>query len=303
MSSFNLKQLEVFAAVVECGSFTEAAGKLYLAQSTVSSHIQALEEALGSPLLRRGTKKRLELTENGRRVYQYARDILAKCRELEDGVLGEGSREVVIGASTLPSQCIIPDLVSSFLSEYPNYTCELKTGDSDRVHQMLLDGDIQVGFTGAANNRQAFLYDKVAVDQIVLVTPNTPKYAELQARGTLGWELLGEPMVFRETGSGTQRTIDNYLSSRNISPKKINVVAKVSSPDVLKEMVANGIGASILSDMMVREYVQQGRLLQFDLEERPIVRNIYMVHQKKGPMSEAARVFMAFAKEKINGKI
>ena len=53
MGNINLKQLEVFAAVVECGSFTEAANQLYMAQSTVSSHIHALEAILLTPLFHR----------------------------------------------------------------------------------------------------------------------------------------------------------------------------------------------------------------------------------------------------------
>ena len=57
IGNMNLKQLEVFAAVVECGSFTEAANRLYMAQSTVSSHIHALEEILHAPLFHRGAKK------------------------------------------------------------------------------------------------------------------------------------------------------------------------------------------------------------------------------------------------------
>ena len=68
MSSLNLKQLEVFAAVVEYGSFTEAAEHLYIAQSTVSTHINALEETLEVVLFERTSKKHITLTADGKRV-------------------------------------------------------------------------------------------------------------------------------------------------------------------------------------------------------------------------------------------
>ena len=69
MQNLNLKQLEVFAAVVEQGSFTAAAEQLYLAQSTVSGHITALEKELGVTLLLRTGKRKIALTEEGRKVY------------------------------------------------------------------------------------------------------------------------------------------------------------------------------------------------------------------------------------------
>ena len=77
MNEVNLRQLEVLAAVVEYGSFTEAGNRLYLAQSTVSSHIRGLEEALHVVLFRRESKRRVLLTPEGKRVYQYAREILS----------------------------------------------------------------------------------------------------------------------------------------------------------------------------------------------------------------------------------
>ena len=68
MQNLNLKQLEVFVAVVDTGSFTAAAEHLYLAQSTVSGHIAALEKEMGLSLLIRTGKRKLLLTEEGRRV-------------------------------------------------------------------------------------------------------------------------------------------------------------------------------------------------------------------------------------------
>ena len=70
--NISLKQLEIFVTIVECGNFTEAGRRMYLAQSTVSSHISALEEALRVSLFRRESKRSIELTADGKRVYEYA---------------------------------------------------------------------------------------------------------------------------------------------------------------------------------------------------------------------------------------
>lgn len=297
MIHINLKQLEIFAAVVEQGSFTKAAEQLYLAQSTVSNHVQSLEEELKTVLLHRESKKQLLLTSDGQRVYQHAREILNKCRALEDDICGDYERELILGASTLPSQSIIPQLVSGFINVCPDCTCIIKNGDSEQVHQMLLDGTIQIGFVGASDNRQALVYERITEDHLVMVTPNTPRFAALKEAGVYGRELLGEPMIAREQGSGTQKVTDNYLSSIDVDAESLHVVARVSNPDVLRDMVINGTGVSILSDSTVRTKAAAGELLQFELDEKPVTRQIYMVHRKKAPLSDCAKKFIAFAKE------
>ena len=134
MSNINLKQLEVFAAVVEYGSFTEAANQLYMAQSTVSSHIHALEEILQTSLFHRGTKKNGTLTDDGKRVYQLARDVLEKCRALETGLVEEKRSELRIGASTAPSCQLVPSFVAAFSRRRSDCCVSLRHGEIGRAH-------------------------------------------------------------------------------------------------------------------------------------------------------------------------
>ena len=83
MSEFSLKQIQVFVAVAELGSFTQAAQALFLSQSTVSAHLAALETALSTRLLDRDARRRVRLTPEGERVYPAAKKILADCAALE----------------------------------------------------------------------------------------------------------------------------------------------------------------------------------------------------------------------------
>lgn len=299
MRNINFKQLEAFVAVVEQQSFTEAANRLYLAQSTVSNHIQALEQALNVTLFQRESRKHIALTPDGRRVYQYAREIMAKCAALEEDMAGEQEKELIIGASTAPAQGILPTLISGFIKERPTCCCTMKTGDSEQIHRMLLSGEIQAGFVGSSDNRQSLLYEKIAEDHLVMIAPNTPYYAQKLQAGTLGRQLLKEPLVFRESGSATQKLIDNYLSEQNISAKSLNVAAYISMPDALKELVALGTGVSIISELAVRDEAASGKLLVFPLEEQPVSRNIYMVYRKKGAMSELAQHFVRYVRHSM----
>lgn len=293
MNNISLKQLEVFVAVTECGSFTEAGNKLYLSQSTISSHISTLEEALGVTLIHREVRRRITLTADGKRIYQHAKDVLAKCNDLEQSVSGPARRELVIGASTAPAKSFLPRQVFRFSNAHPQCCCVLRSGDSEQIQKMVLDGDIQIGFVGSTDNRQALYYEKVLEDRLVLITPNTPRFAALHASGTLGRALLQEPLIFRDAGSGTQKMIDNYLSAREIDLRKLQVNYYVSDPELLQELVSMGTGVSILSALSAQDRIAKGELLAFELESAPVRRNIYMVTQKHATLSELGSAFVA----------
>jgi DNA-binding transcriptional LysR family regulator len=291
--NISLKQLEVFVTIVECGNFTEAGKRLYLAQSTVSSHITALEETLRVSLFRRESKRTIELTADGKRVYQYAKDVVSKCNILEEASALEERRELVIGASTAPSKSLLPQRMLDFQRAHPECCCVVRSGDSEQIQQMVLDGDVQIGFVGSTDNRQQLCYERIARDRLVLITANTPRFAKLQAQGVLGRELLSEPLIFRDRGSGTQKMIDNYLSSREDGNFTPDVRFYTADPEMLQELVSMGAGVSILSALSVEERVKAGKLLCFELEETPFYRNIYMVYQRKGTLSELAKAFVA----------
>lgn len=303
MERLNLRQLEIFSAVVDAGSFTAAAEKLYLAQSTVNDNVRALEELLHLKLFHRESKRRLTLTLEGKRVYRYAQDILGRCSALLLDVAVDSALELTLGASTVPAQSLLPGYMARFARENPACRCTLLCGDSAAVQQMLLNGDIHLGFVGSADDRQDLIYEPIAEDRLVLITPNTPRFAALKTQGVLGRELFREPFLFRERGSGTQKVIDNYLSEIRLDPQVIHTVAYVSDPTVLQRLVAEGTGVSILSALAVQETVAAGQLLQFELDETPVRRSIYMARRRKSSMSSPARTFAELVRKQAKASV
>ncbi len=303
MERLNLRQLEIFSAVVDAGSFTAAAEKLYLAQSTVSDNVRALEELLHLKLFHRESKRRLTLTLEGKRVYRYAQDILGRCSALLLDVVVDSALELTLGASTVPAQSLLPGYMARFARENPACRCTLLCGDSAAVQQMLLNGDIHLGFVGSADDRQDLIYEPIAEDRLVLITPNTPRFAALKTQGVLGRELFRGPFLFRERGSGTQKVIDNYLSEIRLDPQVIHTVAYVSDPTVLQRLVAEDTGVSILSALAVQEAVAAGQLLQFELDETPVRRSIYMARRRKSSMSSPARTFAELVRKQAKASV
>ena len=289
MERLNLRQLEIFSAVVDAGSFTAAAEKLYLAQSTVSDNVRALEELLHLKLFHRESKRRLTLTLEGKRVYRYAQDILGRCSALLLDVAVDSALELTLGASTVPAQSLLPGYMARFARENPACRCTLLCGDSAAVQQMLLNGDIHLGFVGSADDRQDLIYEPIAEDRLVLITPNTPRFAALKTQGVLGRELFREPFLF--------------LSEIRLDPQVIHTVAYVSDPTVLQRLVAEGTGVSILSALAVQEAVAAGQLLQFELDETPVRRSIYMARRRKSSMSSPARTFAELVRKQAKASV
>lgn len=293
MPEFTLKQLETFSAVAELNSFTRAADELYLTQSTVSAHISSLESALGVRLFSRDTKRRVQLTPEGQRIYPAAKRVLADCRELKKLSQNDGAAlPLLLGASTVPAQYVLPELLSVFLKRYPDCRYLLKRGDSDQIHELLLSGEIRVGFVGTTREQEGFSYVPIAKDRLVLVTENSDKYRAMQRSGIFGRELLGEPTVAREEGSGTDRTVIMYLRKIEFPMEKLHIVARIDNPETIKNMVARGSGVSVLSALAVQEDVAAGKLLSFEMDPKGLLRNIYMVYREDLPYSERERQFL-----------
>lgn len=298
MNDISLKQLEVFAAVVEYGGFTRAAEELFFNQSTVSAHISQLEHALGRELFVRGSRRKLRLTEAGEQVYPIAKRILADCGALHALFTANApdTGAVALGASTVPGQYLLPEYLADYLQREKNFRYTLRRGDSASVHRMLLNGEIALGFVGAVSEPEAVDYFPLAEDKLVLTAPNNAHYRALKERGVYGRELLACPTVAREEGSGTDRSVQNYMRSIGIMPDALNIVARVDDPEAIKHMVAGGVGVSVLSALAVRSEVESGTLLAFEMDRSALKRSIYLITQRGRSLSPAEQRFFDFLK-------
>ena len=178
----NLKQLEAFVKVAETKSFSEAAKQLFLTQPTVSAHVSALEKELNTCFLIRNTRG-VELSESGKELYAYAVQML----EIEKTIKGRFGKEIKpegnvlrIGASTVPAQYILPNVMSTFHAEYPGEKLKLFETDSKGVIDMILSHHIDIGFTGTVIEKGNCKYLPFYEDELVVLTPSNEKFVRLK---------------------------------------------------------------------------------------------------------------------------
>lgn len=298
MINVNLKQLEAFVFAVEFNSFTRAAEELYLTQSTVSAHIGRLEQALGVLLFDREAKKKICLTEDGKNVYLCAKDILNRCDDLKK-LSDTKQGQLLIGASTVPAQVLLPPIMSDFLKKHDSCRYFLKRGDSEKIHELLQCGEVRIGFVGVALDAKAYQYHALLEDELVLVTAANSYYRALWAEMAQGRELLSEPMVLREESSGTFRVMQSYLKRINYPYDRLNVVAKSDNPEAIKNMVSAGVGVSVLSALAVQAEVVAGKLLSFPMDRVGVYRKIYLAYRRDRQLSHIEKEFISFSRAEV----
>ena len=298
MLKINLKQLEAFVATAEFSSFTKASEELFLTQSTVSSHISSLETALGIRLIQRSARQRVTLTKEGELVYREAREILDRCQALQELKKQTQDNRLVIGASSVPGQCLVPEIMEDFLSHCPDCQYVQLRGDSIRIHDYLSQGKANLGFVGIAANTQEFYYHPIAEDQLVLITANKQPYQSLHARGISGLELLDQPMILREENSGTRQEMDRCLRAQNVDPEKLHVIAQIDNPEAIRSSVSRGLGVSVMSILAARGYLQTEQLLSFELGNQDAFRKIYLCWRKDALLSAAEQKFLEFVRSR-----
>ena len=144
---YYVKQLESFVAVVEYGSFSEAARRLYLTQPTISSHIRTLEEELHTSLILRTTKK-VTVTAHGYQLYDSAIRMLDIRNHLLENFTGSRKQIIDLAASTIPSSYLLPELLAGFGRQYPDVYFHSHQTDSADATNQVLDGSVDLALVG-----------------------------------------------------------------------------------------------------------------------------------------------------------
>jgi len=294
----NLKQLEAFVSVADTGSFSRTAKNLYLTQPTISAHISALETELNARLLIRNTKE-VRLSEQGKKLYQYARQMLDVEREInmEFGISDstEKGGRITIAASTIPAQYVLPQLLAGFRRDNPEEEFELRQGDSADVIDKVVNGEVQLGFTGmkaeSARCRSIPFYH----DQLVIMTPATKKFLDMKQQSFNLSIFYKEPLIVRENGSGTRRETEKYLESKGVDLHRLKITASMDNPESIRKAVASGLGITVISSLAAAEYEDSGKALIFQFPGEKLYRELNVVYSNKLRLRPSVRRLVRFA--------
>ena len=161
------KQLEAFVAVVDYGSFSEAARRLYLTQPTISAHIRSLEDELHMKLIIRTTKK-TTITAKGYQLYDSAVRMLEIRNNLLENFTGAHKHMIDLAASTIPSSYLLPELLAAFGKTHPDVYFHSIQSDSSESISRVLDGTVDLALVGQNTRDESCVFIPFCHDELVL---------------------------------------------------------------------------------------------------------------------------------------
>lgn len=289
------RQLEAFIATVDHRSFSAAAEALYLSQPTISSHIQALEGELQTKLIRRTTKK-FEITPEGQQLYEYAVALIRLQQKAVSELSNTGVRELHIGASSVPGQCILPSILAGYRQATANANFRITNADSLDIIQKVESGTLDLGLVGMCTESKHCIFEPFATDELVIAAPNTTYFLNKYGN-KFSMQLLKEPMIMRTEQSGTKQEAERLLQHFGLTDQDLNIVASMNDAEALRNCIIQGLGISIVSHRMVKEQEKQGSLLIYKLGDHVKPRKFYLVYQDGPYLPKAADAFIRYIRQ------
>lgn len=292
-SRLELRQLEVFCAVVRLSSFSAAAREVELAQSTVSERISALEEQVGTQLLERSRRRGVRPTPVGEVLYRRA---VALLRERERVVrevrraMGASGGLLHLGASTTPAAYYLPPAICAFRDANPGTRFSVEVGNSDAVLDWVEEGVVEMGIAGdpgehriedAVKRRGPLAVEaELWRDELVVAMAPDHPWAGRDRIGVA--ELTHEPMVLREPGSATRRCLERLIEeSAPGGGAEIAVAAELGDASAVTRSVMCGIGVAVLPRVAIDVELAAGALAAAAID--PVLeRRFYLI---RGPRS------------------
>lgn len=288
------RQLESFCAVVHYQSFTKAAEKLYISQPTISTHIRMLEQEFNSRLIIRTTKN-IEITPHGKELFACAQKIFTLKNDLIQKWSEENKKIIRIGASTIPADYILPEVLPLFCQKYPDIQLHIHQNDSGNILQSILSGKFTIGMVGMKSFEKELDFVPFFHDEIVMITSKQEKFLHFAQKAFNQDDLISllkkETIILREQGSGSKKRLESYFEQINLSEKSLNIIARLNDQESIKKLVASGLGISFISAKAITD---ADNLLTIKLPENNLTRSLYFAYHKDYILKEHILSFIKF---------
>jgi DNA-binding transcriptional LysR family regulator len=284
------KQLEAFFWVAELGGVTEAADRLSATQSAISKRVQELEYVLQLDLFDR-SKRRVQLTHDGRRMLKHTAEILHhRTRLLDSARAAPMVRSLRLGVTELTATTWLPALVSRIRNSHPSVTVEPVVEASGALVEKLRRADLDMVVVPDAFRAAEFETTTLATVEFSWLC--SPSYASHLTRIPLS-ALKDYTIIAQRHGSGLGDLIVRWLESNHVS---LGNAISTSSLAAQTSLTLSGLGISYLPRKASDVLIANGTLKQIETSP-PLPKIPYCVMYPKGKADDFLRFVMAIASE------
>ncbi|GHU36103.1 LysR family transcriptional regulator [Betaproteobacteria bacterium] len=290
MKNITIRQLQIFSVAATHLSFARAAEELHLTHAAISLQIKQLEEVSNSVLFDR-IGKRVYLTDAGEVLLEHARQILRLLNDVDESLMAlkglKGGRVSIAVTST--TEYFAPGLLAEFRKMHPDVRVRLLVDNREAVARLLEDNEVDMAIMG----RPPAGMDAEAVDFaphpfVIVCCADHP----LAGRSGLTIsDIIDEPMIVREIGSGTRSAMEEFFRLRAIEP---NIVMEMGSNEAIKQAVVAGLGISFLSQHTLGLELSTGHLAVLQVKGASVMRRWFIVRHKCKHLTPALGAFWDF---------
>jgi len=284
-----LRQMEIFLNVVASGHLTNVAKEMNLSQSAISMSIKELESILGRPVFDR-INKRLVLNEVGRAFCKEIEPLFRKLSDIEYEFQNSENKGMIrVGASTTIVDNLMPSIICSYMSSYPDVKITLKEGNTKEITEMIQSGEIDVGFVEGFVSGSDIIREKVGVDELIVVSSQKdlcgPCYID---------ELADKRWVLREEGSGTREVFLDYIKDK---VDNLNIFFELGHTESIKSVLMNRECLACISKISVESELQEEKLYRVKVKNFECKRDFLLIYHKDKYHSTLFEKFLFFSKK------
>ncbi|MDS0524322.1 LysR family transcriptional regulator [Clostridium sp. SHJSY1] len=295
-----IRHLLTFITIVELGGFTKAANNLGYAQSTITSHIQILENELGEALFDRLGKK-VVLTSVGKSLVPHAKQILKSYKEIknltsqQDEVYGD----LIIGAGESLSIYRLGKILKEYKEKFPKVNIILRNSICSDLRNKLHKGEVDLIFTIEPEISDTDLVVKNLKEETVGIVSSPDANLEFLIDGVENVQ-ANESIIFSEVGCSVRIAFEKYLREKKI--KYVNPI-EFSSIEAIKKYVINGLGISFLPLYIVKNEIDEGSLKMIEVSEPFGKFKTQLVYHKNKSISKSMSKFIEIVLKDSNNWI
>lgn len=280
----NEQQLLVFMTVAKKSSFSESARRLHMAQSTVTAQIKSLENELDAQLFFR-TTKHVELTEAGRILYRYGKDILHTIDQAKkdiDSLKNVVAGSLEIAASLTIGEYVLPKILGRMKQKFPRIQLSMHIMNTEHIIEHIRDRLVDVGLIEGLVEAADLNLQPFQMDELVLITAPGFDHPHLSKEKKTATHdvLLDTPLILREKGSGTRQVLEQRLLQQGVDLSLLHPFLELGSTESVKGAVAENLGISVISASAIEKELALKTLCAYSFNGLNLKRYYYTVTLK-----------------------
>ena len=295
--NYTLNQLQIFLKIAQTSSVTKASEELHLTQPAVSIQLKNFQDQFDIPLTEVVGRK-IYITDFGKEIAEAAENIISQVHAINFKTMAHkghltGRLKISIVST---GKYVMPYFLATFMKQHTGVELEMDVTNKNKVIESLENNEVDFALVSILPSTINFEKIDLLQNKLYLVGSNNTQFK----KGTQVKDIFKSlPLIFREKGSGTRQTMENYIKKNNIPVTK---KMELTSNEAVKQALLAGLGYSIMPLIGIKNELFNNELQIISVKDLPIKTTwslIWLKGKKHTPVSVSLLDYLKKEKSKI----